>query len=75
MFGSSKPARRRYPAPASPEVQRSFPVIPSFTNGLDEHPPADVSVGMKLQQEVIYRPTQVRTISDLYDLFDFDRGD
>ncbi|MEA2160949.1 MAG: phospholipase [Solirubrobacteraceae bacterium] len=28
-------------------------LIPSFTNHLDEHPPADVSVGMRLQQEVI----------------------
>jgi phospholipase C len=28
-------------------------VIPSFARGLDEHPPADVSVGMQLQQELI----------------------
>jgi phospholipase C len=28
-------------------------LIPSFTNGLDEHPPADVSVGMKLQHAMI----------------------
>jgi phospholipase C len=28
-------------------------LIPSFTNGFDEHPPADVSVGMRLQQQVI----------------------
>jgi phospholipase C len=28
-------------------------LIPSFTNGLDEHPPADVSVGMRLQQAMI----------------------
>jgi phospholipase C len=28
-------------------------LIPSFTNGLDEHPPADVSVGMRLQQDMI----------------------
>ena len=28
-------------------------LIPSFSMGFDEHPPADVSVGMKLQQEVI----------------------
>jgi phospholipase C len=28
-------------------------LIPSFTNGLDEHPPADVTVGMKLQQTMI----------------------
>jgi phospholipase C len=28
-------------------------LIPSFTNQLDEHPPADVSVGMRLQQQVI----------------------
>jgi phospholipase C len=33
-------------------------LIPSFTNGLDEHPPADVSVGMKLQQQMI---TALRT--------------
>jgi phospholipase C len=32
--------------------QVSF-VIPSFSMGLDEHPPADVSVGMGLQQELI----------------------
>jgi phospholipase C len=28
-------------------------LIPSFTNQVDEHPPADVSVGMRLQQRVI----------------------
>jgi phospholipase C len=28
-------------------------LIPSFTNGLDEHPPADVSVGMRLQQQMV----------------------
>lgn len=28
-------------------------IIPSFARGLDEHPPADVSVGMQLQQELI----------------------
>jgi phospholipase C len=28
-------------------------LIPSFTHGLDEHPPADVSVGMRLQQDMI----------------------
>ena len=28
-------------------------LIPSFTNQVDEHPPADVSVGMALQQQVI----------------------
>ena len=28
-------------------------IIPSFARGLDEHPPADVSVGMGLQQELI----------------------
>jgi phospholipase C len=28
-------------------------LIPSFTNQVDEHPPADVSVGMRLQQQVI----------------------
>jgi phospholipase C len=28
-------------------------LIPSFTNGFDEHPPADVTVGMKLQQTMI----------------------
>ncbi len=28
-------------------------LIPSFTNGPDEHPPADVSVGMKLQHAMI----------------------
>jgi phospholipase C len=28
-------------------------LIPSFTNGLDEHPPADVTVGMRLQQDMI----------------------
>ncbi|MEA2383310.1 MAG: phospholipase [Solirubrobacteraceae bacterium] len=28
-------------------------LIPSFTNGVDEHPPADVSVGMRLQEQVI----------------------
>jgi phospholipase C len=28
-------------------------VIPSYTNHLDEHPPADVSVGMGLQQQLI----------------------
>jgi phospholipase C len=28
-------------------------LIPSFTNGKDEHPPADISVGMKLQQDMI----------------------
>lgn len=28
-------------------------LIPSFARGWDEHPPADVSVGMRLQQEVI----------------------
>ena len=28
-------------------------LIPSYTNGLDEHPPADVTVGMRLQQEMI----------------------
>jgi phospholipase C len=28
-------------------------LIPSYTNGLDEHPPADVSVGMNLQREMI----------------------
>jgi phospholipase C len=28
-------------------------LIPSFTNGLDEHPPADVTVGMRLQQQMI----------------------
>lgn len=33
-----------------PEV--SF-IVPSFSLGLDEHPPADVSVGMALQQELI----------------------
>jgi phospholipase C len=32
--------------------QVSF-IIPSFAKGLDEHPPADVSVGMSLQQELI----------------------
>jgi phospholipase C len=32
--------------------QVSF-IIPSFARGLDEHPPADVSVGMGLQQELI----------------------
>jgi len=32
--------------------QVSF-VIPSYAQGLDEHPPADVSVGMALQQELI----------------------
>jgi phospholipase C len=33
-----------------PEV--SF-IIPSFSMQLDEHPPADVSVGMRLQQELV----------------------
>jgi phospholipase C len=28
-------------------------LIPSYTNGFDEHPPADVTVGMKLQQTAI----------------------
>ena len=28
-------------------------MIPSYTNRLDEHPPADVSVGMRLQQRMI----------------------
>jgi phospholipase C len=28
-------------------------LIPSSTNHLDGHPPADVSVGMRLQQEMI----------------------
>jgi phospholipase C len=28
-------------------------LIPSYTNGLDEHPPADVTVGMRLQQQMI----------------------
>jgi phospholipase C len=28
-------------------------LIPSYTNRLDEHPPADVSVGMRLQRDVI----------------------
>jgi phospholipase C len=28
-------------------------LIPSYTNQLDEHPPADVSVGMRLQQDMI----------------------
>jgi phospholipase C len=28
-------------------------LIPSFTHGLDEHPPADVTVGMRLQQDMI----------------------
>jgi phospholipase C len=28
-------------------------MIPSYTNQLDEHPPADVSVGMRLQQDMI----------------------
>ena len=28
-------------------------VVPSFSMGFDEHPPADVSVGMKFQQELI----------------------
>ncbi|MFL5832034.1 MAG: phospholipase C [Solirubrobacteraceae bacterium] len=28
-------------------------LIPSFTTGLDEHPPADVSVGMRLQEQMI----------------------
>ena len=28
-------------------------LIPSFTHGKDEHPPADVSVGMRLQQDMI----------------------
>lgn len=28
-------------------------LIPSFSNGLDEHPPADVSVGMGLQHDMI----------------------
>jgi phospholipase C len=32
--------------------QVSF-IIPSYAQGLDEHPPADVSVGMGLQQELI----------------------
>ena len=32
--------------------QVSF-IIPSFTRGWDEHPPADVSVGMGIQQELI----------------------
>jgi phospholipase C len=32
--------------------QVSF-IVPSFTNGWDEHPPANVSVGMDLQQELI----------------------
>jgi phospholipase C len=32
--------------------QVSF-IIPSFAPGLDEHPPADISVGMGLQQELI----------------------
>ena len=32
--------------------QVSF-IIPSFTRGWDEHPPADVSVGMGIQQELV----------------------
>jgi phospholipase C len=28
-------------------------IIPSYTNGLDEHPPADITVGMGLQQRMI----------------------
>jgi phospholipase C len=32
--------------------QVSF-IIPSYAKGLDEHPPADVSIGMGLQQELI----------------------
>jgi phospholipase C len=28
-------------------------LIPSYTNGLDEHPPADISVGMNLQRDMI----------------------
>ena len=28
-------------------------MIPSFTLGIDEHPPADVSVGMRLQKRMI----------------------
>jgi phospholipase C len=32
--------------------QVSF-IIPSFQTGLDEHPPADVSVGMAIQQELV----------------------
>ena len=28
-------------------------MIPSFTLGIDEHPPADVSVGMRIQQRMI----------------------
>ena len=28
-------------------------LIPSYTNGLDEHPPADVAVGMRLQRDMI----------------------
>src|SRR5260370_19553581 len=32
--------------------QVSF-IIPSFARGWDEHPPADVSVGMGIQQELI----------------------
>ena len=32
--------------------QVSF-IVPSFSMGLDEHPPADISVGMGIQQELI----------------------
>jgi phospholipase C len=32
--------------------QVSF-IIPSYSTGLDEHPPADVAVGMNIQQELI----------------------
>jgi phospholipase C len=28
-------------------------LIPSYTNGLDEHPPADIAVGMNLQRDMI----------------------
>jgi phospholipase C len=54
-----------------PEV--SF-IIPSFSQHLDEHPPADVSVGMSLQKELITALRQSSAWADAAYIHTYDEG-
>ena len=53
--------------------QVSF-IVPSFSNGLDEHPPADVSIGMALQQELITALRQSSAWADAAYILTYDES-
>ena len=53
--------------------QVSF-IVPSFSNGLDEHPPADVSIGMALQKELITALRQSSAWTDSVYILTYDES-